>query len=282
MPIAIGVPCIDGVVFASDHQYSAGTVRTAGAKSSPNRLVAPDSQNSVWVAATGNPESGKKAAKNVFGALSRSFTLDEFVASTEGSLKEYLNLYYYSVPEEEREDLFCELLFAVRSGQFCALYRANGPMIVRQQSPVCVGEGSEVGSYLLNLLLPTASVSVEVASQVVAHVVSVTADCVSSPGKGVSLHVMRSDGVHSSLLKAQRHVIENHFEELLRSMSELIACCDSETRSEDHVSAQLDSLRQSIEGLREAHAKRLALRRKLVLAAASGQSAFPAAAASIP
>jgi hypothetical protein len=261
--IAMGIPCRDGIVLACDHQYTIGFTKIAGPKLFPGLRYYDTPYNSVLVVAVNNPESGKKLSSVIVDSLPESFTLDEFVESAEAGLRVYLDKYINWLPEKEQERLFCDFLVAATYGQQSALYRANGPMLVKQEYPVCIGEGLYIGNYLLNRLLPAVTPNIEVCGQIATHIITVASDYINSIGKGISLHVLSGDGSHRSLLKPEREVIQTHFEGAFKAFADLLSCCDGQEITEAVIDIHINRIKEEIESLRHAQLKRIERRKKM-------------------
>ena len=263
MSIVLGIPCVDGVVLGVDLQYTKEPFKNTGPKLFPLKKYYNKNTYSVLVAGSGNPESCKKFADMMEQDLPDDFSFSDFIIHAESIIGEFNQHYIFPMPQESRKDYSCDLLIAVRVDRECRLYGVNGLMLVRHEQPVCTGEGSYLADYLLENLLPKGFITVEAAAQFMVHAINSSKNYITSVGKGTSVHILRDDGRHYSLLKPDRAGIELYFQELFDAFARLMYCCDVESASNESVEIHIGSLRRIMALIRQNHAELIANRIKL-------------------
>jgi hypothetical protein len=253
MSIAVGVVCLDGIVVGVDLQYSTDFVKTAGRKIFVlKRSYETDTQCSIVIAAAGSPDSAKKIVERIEEVLPKQIEFSDLVDSIETALADVFGKHIDSAPESERNGLHVDLLVAARIGPHCKLYRSNRTMLIEEEHYACIGMGLYLGHYVIGMALPMLT-SVNLASQVVAYTIAAAKDYIESVGKGSDIHILKSVGVHDSILKPERQEIELGFEEFFRCLRGVISTIDPDSASEETVKMHLTYLGAAVSRLRSAH-----------------------------
>jgi hypothetical protein len=225
----------------------------------------------VLVAGSDNADSIRKAKEVVSEHLSERIpadaprTIAEIKNVIEDALEHFLRRYVDWAPDPERNALHASLMFAIRAGFDCHLFRADRNMLIEEDRLVCLGSGAHMARYALELLLgDPIRPSLEVASQIVTYVVSAAKEHVDGVGKGTNLHRLHQDGTHDGISKPERDQLETKFDSFWRIFRQVVSCVDAELCDDASVQKWTDMLRDQILDIRAYHRKRIENRLKRI------------------
>lgn len=131
-------------------------------------------------------------------------------------------------------------------------------MLIEENRFACNGTGMYVGRVLTDLLLRWgSSVTVELASQIVAYAIKVAKDHAQYVGKGSDVQILPASGLAYSLIKSERKIVEDHFDDFFDALRDVVTGVDSEWISDERLTASFASLRAAIDKLRVARTARV-------------------------
>lgn len=268
MTIALGVLCSDGVVLGTDLEYTQQYAAMPGQK----MFWLPEIIGAgyfVLIAVAGNPDSAKTFVDTLSVVLSDRFPdgaalLRDIKGAIRDGLRHMWLEHIDAAPANERSDLQCDLLIAVRAESGCHLFRTNRTMLVEEKFSACHGVGMYVARLLTDLLLGWGcSPTVELASQVIAYTIKAAKDHIQYVGKGSDIHILPQSGLAYSLLSPERKIVENHFDELFAGLRNLLACVDGTDVSVDQIESRLDGIKNSVLKLKEDQLNRVERRLRM-------------------
>jgi hypothetical protein len=200
--------------------------------------------------------------------------LQIFRESIEAALASVYYQHIDSAPQDQRGDLSCDFLVALRLGRDFWLFRTNRTMLTEERGYASLGMGLYLSQYALGLLLPSFC-TVEVAAQVATYVIAAAKDYTETVGKGTDIHILRGDGLHYGFVVPERREVEQGFDEFFKSLRHVINAVDAGSVSEESVSTYLGFLGDSVRKLREAQAVRIKRRDSQQARLAAAQPAEP-------
>jgi len=263
--IALGVLCTDGAVIGIDLEYTQDFMSSAGQKIFwlPTSL---GSQYFILIGAAGNPDSAKEFVGYLEEQLAERFpthvaSLKEVKAAIKDSLKYMWFEHVDSAPANERRALGCDFLVAIRVGIDVWLFRTNRTMMVAVKNWACLGMGLYLANYLVDRVLPRYS-TIELAAQVVAHVIAAAKEHVQFVGKGSDIHMLPRTGLSYGLSWDEQEKVEAGFTQLFGEFRGIIGCADPAAATDRLLDSRLTSLRSVIETLRRDQVERVDVRLK--------------------
>jgi hypothetical protein len=222
--------------------------------------LCPGRPYSVLIAASGSPDSAKQvvelAEESILAKFPDSVPTPRNIRSCiEDALREVYFGHIDMAPANERAAMRCDLLVGIRVGQEVQLLYSNRTRLIKEKDTKAFGIGLYFSNYALSQLLPLIP-TVEVASQIVAYVISLAKNYVEGIGHGSDIHMLRSNGVHDSFMLPEREDIERRFQELFRMVPHLISCVDPGSVMDENVSRRADWLMAEKWKLRDLQKKR--------------------------
>ena len=155
MSIGVGFKCIDGIVLASDTQYTRGSIKSQGPKIFP---LCDTSELAVIIAGAGRVPFMKRACEKIETALAAlvSPTLEDVRTAIELVLVDFFNYYVYPKPSPERENCTFELIVGAWTRQDgFGLFKTDDVVVTpvtKHGSAYCsIGYGQYVSEYALGL-----------------------------------------------------------------------------------------------------------------------------------
>jgi 20S proteasome alpha/beta subunit len=153
--IGVGFKCIDGIVLASDTQYTRGSIKTQGPKLFP---LSDTPELAVALAGAGRVPFMKRACEKIEAALKALVepALEDVRTTIERALVDFFHYYIYPMPSPEREQSGFELIAGVwtRKDGF-GLFKTEDVTVTpvtKHGSAYCsIGYGQYVSEYALGL-----------------------------------------------------------------------------------------------------------------------------------
>jgi 20S proteasome alpha/beta subunit len=260
MTIALGVLCDGGAVLGVDLEYSQDFLSSPGQKMFwfPSTL---DTNYFLLIAAAGNSDSAKTFIDLLSVELPTRFptkkaSLSELKSSIKKVLRELCGEHIDFAPASQRESLACDFIIAMRVDHSVRLFRTNRTMIVEEQRWVCLGAGLYLAHYLMDLVL-VPHPSIELATQVVTHVIATAKEHIQSVGKGSDIHFLPYSGFADSLIRPEIIQIEERFAALSNALRDVIACADPGSITDERMARKFSALNNCIETLRADELERI-------------------------
>jgi 20S proteasome alpha/beta subunit len=226
MTIALGFLCADGIVLGVDSQYSGGASKTSGQKIFP---IQQNERFSVTLATAGHVGIAKRAVQKFTSALIKrvgvnSASLTEMQDILEDVLCEIHAKHVYSAPADERATVDFWMLMAVWTPTEIGLFRTDVTAVTRVQERACIGVGSYLGDYLMDLLCHYAPVMrVEEVKPIVAYVIKCAKGFIEGCGLNTFIRVLSRDGIDERIKAAEIIDGEECYESIFRSMRNLLS-----------------------------------------------------------
>ena len=198
MTIAVGFKCIDGVVLATDSQYTMNPAKFAGQKIFP---IASNGHYALTIAGAGGVSNMKAAVRNIESALKKDIgakpaTTSQIQDIVEGVLSILYPKHLDSAPAEKREYLEFNLLVGIWTAQECASLFYSDRMTlneVKVPNHQCLGIGSYLAAYLTDVL-SAPGMSVEEAKPLAAYIVWAAKEYVEGVGGHTFVRVLLDNG----------------------------------------------------------------------------------------
>src|ERR1051326_3018385 len=228
MTIAAGFICRDGIVFATDTQYSVGgLLKTDGPKLFN---VAERSDLSVVIAGAGTVPFMRMAVGDIETALGQlpdgTATLSNTKKVIEDVLMNVFTVHVYPVPGDRPE---FELLVGIRTQpDVLHLFRTYLTTVVPVSDYACIGVGVYVSHFALSLMY-RADVSVTEATFLAVYCIKAAKDYVDGCGKHTRLQVIRSDDNIRRVYPNEIRDTEGYCEDLYEAMQFFVLGTDYET-----------------------------------------------------
>jgi 20S proteasome alpha/beta subunit len=217
MTIALGILCSDGVVLATDTQYSVGTVlKYEGLKLF--RASAGDCQ--VIIAACNNADAFRRVIDVIQEELQRSLkdtqpTVDIVRLATEGALAKFYRKFIDPIPSDERANFEFQLIVGIcAKSEKGRLFHSNRSMLVEDYHCACLGEGQYIAEYAIELFVPLKP-SVELSKCLAAYIVSAAKRYIQSVGGQSKVYAIHNDGSDSVLLPFEIEEVEECFGQII-------------------------------------------------------------------
>lgn len=244
MTIGIGFKCTDGIVLAVDSQYSAGVGKRKGQKLFP--LQGPSRQYSVILATAGSAALAKRG----IGTFSR--LLNERIGDRPTDLKELQDVledalcvvhtkHIYPAPADERAVLdFWLLMAAWTPNEGYHLFRTDVTAVTTVEEHTCIGIGSYLGNYLLDLLCRNAIVAqVEDMKPISAYIIKGASDFVEHCGLRTVVTALTDDGFIDEISDEEIADAEEFYAALFGSIR---ACIDGAININYPIGGSIESL----------------------------------------
>jgi 20S proteasome alpha/beta subunit len=222
MTIGVGFRCQDGVVIATDSQYSLDISKSRGQKIFP---IPSNGHYAITIGGAGGSDQIKWAVAEIGRSLAteigtRPTTTLEIQQTLEGVLKRSFAEHVDPAPSEERRWLDYGLLIAVWTAEEGArLFNSQRTVVVEVANPnyVSMGVGSYLAEYVLHAFFDrTWMLCVDEATAVSAYIVTMAKEYVEGCGGSTFVRVLDDRGHDVRLQKEEINNAVEYFENLFR------------------------------------------------------------------
>lgn len=205
MPIAVGFRCSDGVVIATDSQYSQDISKGRGQKIFPNPT---NGRYAVTIGGAGGSDQIKWTVAEIERSLDVEIGAKPTAIAEIREIIEAVLLRSYAenidpAPPEERQWLGYDLLIGIWTPQERALlFKSQRTIVVQVAYPnhVSIGQGSYLTDYVLAALFDrTWMLSVDEATTVSAYIVAMANEHIQGCGGSTFVRVLDDQGHDVSL-----------------------------------------------------------------------------------
>jgi 20S proteasome alpha/beta subunit len=225
MTIAVGFKCIDGVVLATDSQYSDDPAKTTGQKVFP---IWSNGHYALTIAGAGFPDSIKGIARDMELVLgktigSREAGSAEIIRTIERVLRSFHAKHIDTAPPEERLELSVQLLIGLwteREGT--KLFGVNRTIAAEVSSHLSVGYGSYLTEYICDALIPSGWIGVEQATALAAYIVWTAKKYVKYCGGPTGIRVLSDSGKDIRIDQNEVEAGEGYFTDLFRQIGSIV------------------------------------------------------------
>jgi 20S proteasome alpha/beta subunit len=197
MTIAVGFDCVDGIVLATDSQFTGGVGKTSGRKIFP---ICGNERHAVTIAGAGSAALTKRAVES-FKDLIRvqigdgSPSTEDLRNLLEDALCAVHDKHVYPAPPNERPVLDFWLLAAVWTPSGKALFRSDLTAVTPVMGRSCIGIGSYLGDYLTDLLWHNSPITtVDDVIPLAAYIIKSAKGYVDGCGLQTHIRTLRADG----------------------------------------------------------------------------------------
>jgi 20S proteasome alpha/beta subunit len=178
MTIGVGFKCSDGIVLATDTQYTQGPIKTHG----PKLFMSVDlPELAVVMAGAGSVHFMRRAAEeleNAFKSLKPAST-EDVRAAAEKALAEFYQRHIYPMPSERQENAGFQFIIGAWTPHGLDLYETQDATVVSAAEGYCnIGMGQYVTEYALGLTTGPVVLTVDKARLVAAFCVKAAKDYV--------------------------------------------------------------------------------------------------------
>jgi 20S proteasome alpha/beta subunit len=221
MTIAAGFLCSDGIVLAVDSEYSGNVSKSSGQKIFP---IQQNNRFAVSLATAGHVGMAKRAVQKFTSLLNARIgtnpaSLDDIQDVMEDALCGVHDKHIYPAPADERATVDFWVLMAVWTPSEQALFRTDITAVTRVYGADCIGIGSYLGTYLIDLLCDYSPLmSVEDVKPIAAYIIKSAKEFVSGCGLNTFLRVLTANGIDERVRKEEIIDGEECFDSLFRSM----------------------------------------------------------------
>jgi len=264
MTIALGVLCSDGVVLATDTQYSVGAVlKYEGLKLF--RASTGDCQ--VIIAACDNADVFRRAIEVVQEELRHSLrdrqpTVDIVRLAIEAALAKFFKKFIDRIPSDERGQFDFQLIIGISAkSEKARLFHSNRSMLVDDYHCACLGEGQYIAEYAIELVVPLKP-SVERAKCLAAYIVSAAKKYIQSVGGQSKVYAIHNDGGDSMLLPFEIEELEECFNQVIPAFQFALSGLAIESFPDRLFDEKQNPLHSVIAHFREKKAQRLRSRKQ--------------------
>jgi 20S proteasome alpha/beta subunit len=261
MTIAAGFICRDGIVLATDTQYSVGgLLKTDGPKLFN---VAERSDLSVVIAGAGSVPFMRMAVGEIEAALRQmpdgTATLPKAKKVIEDVLMNVFAVHVYPVPGDRPE---FELLVGIwTQPDGLHLFRTYLTTVVPASDYACIGVGVYVSHFALSLMYRM-DVGATEATFLAVYCIKAAKDYVDGCGKRTRIQVIRRDGKIQRVYPNEIRDTEDYCEELCEAMQFFVLGTDYENLEDSSLDVLMGEFREAIVRFREKQIKRRADREK--------------------
>lgn len=275
--IGIGFKCHDGIVIATDTQYSRGGFKTHGPKLFDFFAPAQLPNLSVLAAGAGRVSYMKMAIAKLEEALRHipDPSLSEVKDSVEKSLQQVFQSHIYPMPTEAQNSAAFELLLGVwtRKDGY-ALLQTDGTAVTQEMvhgSGYClIGSGIPLSAYALDLSWSPGMLTVETAKFLATFSIKAAKDYVNSCGGKTKTYILKqdADGYRGHrVYDAEVVDLESYSEDVFSLLKSILVCLDPDYGfDKESIGMLTDMLRDSIIAARDKqkdrHEKMLKAREK--------------------
>lgn len=213
--IAAGFYCADGIVLAADSQYSGGGSKTSGQKIFP---IQQNDRFAVTLATAGHAGIAKRTIQKLTDSLKarighRAASIAELQDILEDVLCDVHAKYIYSAPADERAIVDVWFLMAAWTPHEYALFRSDVTAVTRVYGSACIGVGSYLGEYLMDLLCDySPGMSVEDVKPIASYVVDRAKNYVDGCGLRTFMRVLTAAGIDEAIQPKEILAGEEYFE----------------------------------------------------------------------
>ena len=257
MTIGIGFKCSDGLVLATDTQYTRGSIKTHGPKLFPIVGAPERSDLAVVVAGAGHVAFMKRAIEKISVSLASlsSPSMENVRVLIEDELVAFYRKHIY--PHPKHQDVSFSLLvgaWTVSDGWnlFRTAETAVEP-VVSATGYDSIGSGQYVSEYALDLVFE-GGLNVDHAKILAAFCIKAAKDFVDYCGGKTRIFVLTADGAGGHIKTVSPIEIEhreNYATELYEIVRDLLQLLDTDGFSDDEVVGALTNIvRDSIIGFR--------------------------------
>lgn len=253
MTIAAGFLCADGIVLATDSEYSGGYSKSSGQKIFS---VAQNSHFAITLATAGHVGMAKRAVQKLTCLASAhagaDSSLDEIQGMLEDALCEVHNKHIYSAPADERPTIDFWMLMAAWTPSERALFRTDVTAVTRVYGADCIGIGSYLGNYLIDLLCDySPMMSVNDVKPIAAYLIKSAKQFVSGCGLSTFIRVLTSGGLDERVSKEEISDGEECFDSMFRSMRHFLDGVLNSNTPTASIGLLVDAFKGPIEEFRE-------------------------------
>lgn len=267
--IGIGVLCTDGIVIATDTQYTRGGFKSHGPKLFD---LFPMKRGNVSIVAcgAGTVSSMKMAIRKLEDRLEdiSDPSLEQVKGLIEEVLLDFYRKHVYPVPDHMQTPDF-ELLLGVwtkKDNRF-DLLRTDSTTVTEVVTygtgHCCIGTGIPLSEYALSLMYQT-GISTENATFLASFCIKAAKDYVGSCGGRTNIHILRHNGTIHSVPSFEVTDAETYSDDLFDIIRAVLDCLDPEALPDDTtIGTVTDHLKNSIIEFRNKQKARRERLRKL-------------------
>jgi 20S proteasome alpha/beta subunit len=232
MTIAVGFKCSNGVVIATDSQYSLDISKTRGQKIFP---IPTNGYYALTIGGAGGSDHIKWAVSEIERSLAREIGASHTSSTEIREIVESVLIRSYRdhvnpAPEEDRNFLEYGLLVGIWTPEERALlFRSSRTTLARVENPnsTTIGQGSYLSAYILHALFErTWLLTVDEASSVSAYIVQMAKEFVDFCGGSTFVRVLDDKGHDVRLGEDEVENAIEHYSELFRWTSSIRSFLD--------------------------------------------------------
>jgi 20S proteasome alpha/beta subunit len=171
--IAAGILCSDGIVLGADTEHT-GAIKQPGAKVWGLRL---DNDHPIRAGLVGAGDSVllRAARDRIANALAKNIrTAGKLVEAVEDQMVAMFQKHVFPHPGFRDNTFGLSLVFGVSDDKGCFLYDSSSTSFAQVDKYTCVGSGSDLGSYLLEKLMGSGSITSDVGVATMVYVLEQT------------------------------------------------------------------------------------------------------------
>lgn len=260
--IGIGFKCSDGILLATDTQYTRGGIKSHGPKLFD--LVEPVKHPdvSVLVAGAGSVPFMKLAIDKIEERLAKTAdpSLDDVKVLVEDVLVRVFTDHIYPIPEYKQSQDF-ELMLGVWTkrdgyGLFTTALTAVTQVAKEGTGYCCIGSGIPLSEYALELSYQD-GLNVENAKFLAIFCIKAAKDHVGSCGGATKIHTLTNDGMRDRVMRGNVAALEQYSEDLFNALKYVFKCLDFDNVYHEAMTFQaIEALRHSIFNFKVSQEKR--------------------------
>lgn len=269
MTIGEGILCNNGIVLATDTEYTTGSLKTFG----PKLFKAADRRDvAAIIAGAGSVSFMKTAAEKIgikIGGLPKDPNTESVKDAAEEALLQFYKTHVYPVPEGIRPQ-FGLLIGVWTAVDGLRLYKSNLTNIVQEPTYATIGVGQYVACYAVDLVRGR-DIGVEQGKVIAAFSIKAAKDYVSGCGKKTNIWTLDEVGNIQRLSPAEIKDLEEYCEDLTNALQFAQLGLDIGEISKDEMDALVGDFRQSLTDFKEKQQKRAEAREKALMKMAKQQ-----------
>jgi hypothetical protein len=202
-------------VLAVDSQYSGGGSKTSGQKIYP---ILQNARAAVTLAFAGHAGIAKRTVQKFTESVrakigDEAASIADFQDILEDVLCDVHTKHIYSAPANERAVVDVWFLMAAWTPQEHALFRTDVTAVARVYGSSCIGVGSYLGEYLMDLLCDySPGMSVEDVKPIASYIIDRAKTYVDGCGLSTFMHVITAGGVDEAIRPKEISAGEEYFD----------------------------------------------------------------------